>query len=262
MGIDRAAHAIPSQMSVIPSVEGLRMRFRNYFERVFIINLAERLDRRLEMLQELHAAGLSVEPGHIEFFPAVKAPDTGGFRNAGVHGCFRSHLEALKLSRSEGARNVLILEDDASLSSRFLHDEEILVEQLSQIPWGMTYFGHALEPCANRRTVLRPHAGPILLAHCYAVNASVFDRLIQFLEAILSRPPGDPAGGPMDVDGAFSRFRAENPDVVTLVASPNLATQRNSRSDLSPRWFDRIPGLSNMAGLYRRGRRTTRELLR
>ena len=46
----------------------------------------------------------------------------------------------------------------------------------------------------------------------------------------------------MHVDGAYSRFRADNPDVRTFVAMPELGYQRPSRTDIHAlRWFDRLP---------------------
>lgn len=227
------------------------MKCRDYFDRIYIINLPERADRRTHMVKELREAGLELEPGRIEFFPACKPAEAEGFSSTGVHGCFMSHLEVFKKCRAIGARNVLILEDDAEIVSRFREDEERLIEQLQAASWGFAYFGHHLEKPARRQTVMRPYTLPIPLTHFYAVNGIIFDRLIPFLEALRKRPPGDPEGGPMPVDGAFRTFRDRNPDVLTLVTSPSLSYQRSSRSDLTPRWFDKVPVLSHLIGLYR-----------
>lgn len=92
-----------------------------------------------------------------------------------------------------------------------------------------------------------------MLAHFYGVNGRVLDRLVAFLELVMSRPPGHPDGGPMHVDGAFSTFRQQNPDVLTLAASPSLGWQRSSRSDIaSNRWYDRTPVSRELVGLARR----------
>ncbi len=242
------------------------MKCRDYFDRIYIINLPERTDRRAEMLQELKRAGLELEPGRIEFFAACKPAEAAGFSSRGVHGCFRSHLEILHQCRKGGARNVLILEDDATLEPRFREDEEVVVEQMQAAGWGFAYLGHVLgEPATGGlrpetgglrpplagQTVLRPFTGPIPLTHAYAVNGSIFDRLINFLETIRKRPPGHPEGGPMPMDGALNTFREQNPDVLTLVTSPSLSFQRSSRSDLTPRWFDRVPVLRQVVDLLR-----------
>lgn len=234
------------------------MRFREHFDRTYIINLAERTDRRADMLRELKRAGLEPEPGRIEFFKGVKAAEAAGFPNAGYHGCFRSHLEVLKAARAAGARNVLVFEDDACLAPRFRQDEAALVEQMQQLDWGFIYFGHSVEGPADRPTVLKRWSGAVMLAHFYAVNASLFDRLIDFMEGVLRRPAGHPDGGPMSPDGAFHFFMRHNPDVPFFVTSPNLGWQRSSRSDLAPRWFDRVPGLRQAAGAARKARRWMR----
>ena len=76
-------------------------------------------------------------------------------------------------------------------------------------------------------------------------------RLVDFLETVLRRPPGHPDGGPMHVDGAYCTFRNQNPEVITLVAHPNLGWQRRSRGDITPRWFDRVPVLRTLIDLAR-----------
>jgi hypothetical protein len=237
------------------STGGFCLKWRDYFDRVFIINLRERVDRRAEMLGELQRAGLDPEPGRIEFFPAVKMNEAAGFLNAGYHGCFRSHLEVLKLAFAAGVRNVAVLEDDAAIASRFGQDEETLVQQLQTADWGIAYIGHGLEAPADRPTIVRPYTGKVMLAHFYAVNGPVLGRLIDFMERTLHRPFGHPDGGPMSPDGALSFFRARNPDILTLVTSPNLAVQRSSRSDLAPKWFDSVPILAHILGLLRKAKR-------
>jgi GR25 family glycosyltransferase involved in LPS biosynthesis len=231
------------------------LKWRDYFDRVSIINLPERGDRRAEMLCELQRAGLDPEPGRIEFFPAIKMNEAAGFLNAGYHGCFRSHLEVLKRAFAAGARNIAVLEDDAAITDRFRHDEEALVEQLHATDWGIAYFGHGLEAPAARPTMMQPYAGKVMLAHFYAVNAPVLGRLIDYMEKCLHRPFGHPDGGPMSPDGALSFFRARNPDVQTLVTSPNLAVQRSSRSDLTPKWFDSVPIVAHLFDLLRKAKR-------
>ena len=69
--------------------------------------------------------------------------------------------------------------------------------------------------------------------------AGFWNRPVLFMEELQQRPPGHPDGGPMHIDGAYSTFRVQNPDVVTLIASPNLGWQRSSRSDVTPNWWAR-----------------------
>ena len=63
--------------------------------------------------------------------------------------------------------------------------------------------------------------------------AAMCDR--RFHPEIIARPS-------LIITALLSWFRRQNPDVVTVVAAPSLASQRPTRSDLSPRWFRSFAG--------------------
>jgi hypothetical protein len=46
-------------------------------------------------------------------------------------------------------------------------------------------------------------------------------------------------------------YRAANPKVVTLLAQPVVAGQRSSRSDITSKWWDKVPGVGGAIGLAR-----------
>lgn len=237
--------------------EGIEvLKIRDYFDRIWVINLPERRDRKRAMLRELERAGMPPAPNKVEIFPGIRSTEAAGFTNIGVRGCFLSHLAVLERARAEGLSNVLVMEDDLAISPRLVAEQEQLVEVLRTSPWGFVYFGHGLdleETPPGPPVTLGPFDGPIVTAHFYGVNAAIFDPLVSFLRLLQDRPAGHPDGGPMHLDGAFSFFRERNPEVSTLVASPSLGRQRRSRSDLSARWFDRVPGLREIANVARSG---------
>lgn len=77
-------------------------------------------------------------------------------------------------------------------------------------------------------------------SHFLAIRGEVLPFLIDYLKAMLGRPGGHPEGGPMHVDGAYSWFRAANPQYRTLLCDPPLAFQRSSRTDIhNNSWYDR-----------------------
>lgn len=57
----------------------------------------------------------------------------------------------------------------------------------------------------------------------------------------------------MHVDGAYNWVRRLNPDLPTLMASPQLGSQRPSRTDIHQlKWFDKVPGIRDLATFARR----------
>lgn len=219
----------------------------DYFHCTYVINLVERKDRRKAITGELERAGMPLHPGRVEIFPAVKPTEALGFPGIGVRGCFLSHLGILKKALERGLRNVLIVEDDLMISPRI---NEIIGELQSK-PWGIVYLGH-VEPVPDTAIPqLVLFDAPVLTAHFYAVNGPVIPRLVDYLEKVLTREPGDPLGGPMHYDGALTMFRQANRDVLTLITHPNLGKQRPSRSDISCPWYERLPVVKEAAGVAR-----------
>lgn len=232
------------------------MKLIDFFERAYVINLPNRKDRRRMMIQELKKIEMPLTPNKTEIFPAIRPDDAGVFPSVGARGCFLSHLAILKRAKEERLSNVLIIEDDLTISGQLKTNQESLVDQLRCMKnWGFVYFGHVEEPRAVSSVTLQSFSGPILTAHFYGVNGLIFDRLLSFFEELQRRPAGHPDGGPMHVDGAYSTFRAQNPDIVTLLASPNLGWQRSSRSSIAPNtWFDQMPVFKQLVGAARAGK--------
>ena len=228
------------------------------FERIRIVNLAHRSDRRAEMAEQLALVGLSFDSPNVSLFSAVRPQDAGGFESIGARGCFMSHLQILR--EAMPLRNVLIFEDDLD----FVPDAPARVRAaLQALPdsWGMFYGGCVTDAVpANGPLTEIPTPTSLRTSHFVAFNAPVIARMVDYLEAILGRPPGHIDGGPMHVDGAYSRFRADHPDVRVFVALPELGYQRPSRTDIHAlKWFDRVPVLRDAVQLIRRRRAQSRQ---
>ncbi len=227
-------------------------KITDYFQGVYAVNLPERRDRCELIVKELEKAGMPLAPAQVEIFPAIRPDEAGGFPSIGARGCFSSHVAILKQAKQKGLSNILIVEDDLEISEKFRTDQAFILEQLCQQDWDFVYFGHIEEVTEKSPVALVPFSDGVMTAHFYAVNGKIFDRLLRFLEELQQRPAGHPDGGPMHLDGAYSTFRAQNPDVLTLIASPNLGWQKSSRSDIYPnQWFDRVPGIMQLAGAAR-----------
>jgi hypothetical protein len=102
-----------------------------------------------------------------------------------------------------------------------------------------------------------PSQEPIGCLHFVCFRGAVIEELPRYLRRILERPPGNPEGGPMHVDGALCWFRVAFPQFRTLAVTPPLGVQRSSRTDIHElRWFDRSPltrGLAQSLPRLKRG---------
>jgi glycosyl transferase, family 25 len=223
------------------------MNLLTHFDRIYVINLRERTDRRRQVERELARAGLAADDPRVRFFDAIRPLRPDGFPGIGARGCYLSHLAVLREAREAGLNHVLVLEDDVVFTPALREASADLFGVLRQLPWDFAYVGHT-EPGVAATPGWRATDRPLVGAHCYAVNGPTLAALVAFLEACLTRAPGDPRGGPMHVDGALSMFRASLPGCRTWLAVPSLARQRSSRSDIATRrWFDRAAPLRLLA---------------
>ena len=224
------------------------MHVLDYFERIYVINLAHRYDRRREMARQLDEIGLTFDSPGICLFEAVRPESADGFPSIGARGCFLSHLGILKDARERRLDRILILEDDLNFTPDFHAGMNAVVATLKQVDWSIFYGGYAMEPVPQPQNgeaaVLANSGDSIKTTHFIAFRGPAITEAAEFLETVLARPPGHPKGGPMHVDGAYGWFRYEFPSKATWLAVPQLGYQRSSRTDIHPlQWFDRIPGL-------------------
>jgi hypothetical protein len=227
-----------------------------YFERIYVIHLPERVDRYVALGRALRTLGIDIG-GHKIRIPAAPRPsDSNQFPSRAVYGNFLSHLEILKEARRDGISNVLVLEDDAMFSRRMVKTQAALVDTLQNVPWDLCFFGHSLKSeLRGCPTGLVSHKASFIWAHCYAVNARVFTKLIDYMEITSRRPPGHPLGARMYIDAVFTHFRALNPSVITLVSNPVLSLQRGSPSSIAGHgWYPAIRWMHPIINLARAAR--------
>jgi len=218
------------------------MTFFNYFDRVWIISMVERTDRRRRIERELTRVGLPLTPGKIEFFGGIRKTEAEGFPSPGYHGCYMSHRAVMGLGIEHAARRILILEDDVVFRLDFKAHEPSVVDALQQRPdWGVVQLGHITsQPVLGAGLVAPPRQ--VLGTHFYAINGSALPKVKAWYDAALDRPKGHPEGGRMSPDGTLNHFRWANPDVPAYIYAPMLGRQTNSPSNLGGRkWFDQIP---------------------
>jgi glycosyl transferase family 25 len=214
---------------------------------IVVINLAHRTDRRVAMQKELSRVGWQAE-----FFSAIRPEDPAGFPSIGARGCFLSHLAVLKKARDERVQHLVILEDDVNFALDFAERWRIAISALETREWSIFYPAHVFHDFAAGLSRIPPDKG-VQCTHFMVINGPAIAPLVVGLERIHSRSAGDPMGGPMHVDGAYSTIRHQNHGLLTYVHSPALGYQRPSRTDDGYlKWFDRFATLAPIVGVVRR----------
>lgn len=203
------------------------------FDRVRIISLPHRKDRRREMTAELNKLGIGIDGDRVAFFDAFKVGDKSCFYSAGAHGCFLSHLHLLE----NALGSILILEDDCDFTA----------EAASYIvpKCDIFYGGYIASDPADL------HGSDIVGAHMMGYFnpnhvAAYYRRMYEDEKARNFQNMPVP-------DGAAVWYRRAYPETVTAFAPDPLAHQRPSRTDVAePHWIDRIPMAATFARKIKR----------
>lgn len=232
-------------------------KINDYFDKVYVINLPFRTDRRKEMQYEFDKIG--VNASDVYFFPAVRPDEAGGFPSIGARGCFLSHLGVLEDAMQNNCRQILIVEDDLNFVDDFNQAMAAAMTNLETTDWSIFYAGYVLPSDftskldKNDQVVQLPPDLAVSTTHFMAIKGDAIVEIHQYLFKMLAREPGDKMGGPMHVDGAYSWFRKDNPAHNTFIANPELGYQRSSRTDIADlRWFDRVFGIRHVVMLLRK----------
>ena len=207
------------------------MNIFEYFDLTQIVNLPSRKDRRQETELEFKKYGFPINVKKSSFFKAISPTTPEGFSNCGVRGCFLSHMRIIENAVTSKLNNILILEDDIYFSKNILKYDSIAIKELDNIDWDFAYFGHKL-PTSTNENIWKEIDEPVFMTHFYAINGKILPQFLEFLQNLLSRPPGHPQGGPMHYDGAINTFLKQNSNIKAYFFSKNLGYQRPSKTDL------------------------------
>lgn len=232
------------------------MTLYDYFNRIGIIHLPNRLDRFQSVSLELRNIGIDIRQPKVHIPYAPVPSDWDGWPSRGVYGNFLSHLGILKQALSDSLATIWVLEDDAIFSRRMCREQTMLAKTLSERDWDLCFFGHSLthELIAQPNGFIRSNS-EFIWAHCYAVHARILPRLVGYLERATVLPAHHPEGSRLYIDAAFTLFRRLNPDVVTLVHNPALSIQKGCASSLNdPKWYDTVAVTRPLVSLARLAR--------
>ncbi|MEM6973499.1 MAG: glycosyltransferase family 25 protein [Pseudomonadota bacterium] len=228
---------------------------KKLFDQIYIINLAERTDRKREIGVQLEKVGLSLDDPVIRLFEAVRPASKGDFPSIGAHGCFMSHMGVLADAIAADHSNILILEDDVDWTPMALTGDPGRVSVLQETDWDYLHGGLGDDTATTadclRLEALEPEQ-IVYLAHFVGLRGEAIAKSHRFFAQMLERPAGSAEGGPMHLDGAYNWFRQANPEIRSYICRPSLARQRSSKSDITPKTgVKALPVVSHVLSLAR-----------
>ncbi|WP_170606114.1 glycosyltransferase family 25 protein [Ruegeria arenilitoris] len=236
---------------MVNSNDAVRDRILELFERIYVINLPYRTDRKRQIEKQLNKLSLSFSDKEVILFEAVRPESEGKWPTVGARGCFMSHVKLLKNAKKMNYRSILILEDDADWSDSFLSNSNAVVDELSSLKFDYLHGGDTVGKTNPRFKSLSPNE-EVGLTHFVGLSRKAIYGLVPYLETMAEREAGHPLGGPMHVDGAYNWFRKDHPDIQSILAVPSIAEQRPSRTDVHAlHWTDRAPVLSSLKNALR-----------
>jgi GR25 family glycosyltransferase involved in LPS biosynthesis len=154
--------------------------FSDYFNKIFVINLAKATERWQIFTKELSKLGVSLNDVHrFEAIDGTQIPPLGVLKN-GELGCHLSHLRILEMAQKKNYECILIFEDDVEFHRNF---KLLFPKYMKQVPegWDLLYFGgnHSEDPQPVSKNILR--VTNTKCAHAYAVHKRMYQPLIDGL---------------------------------------------------------------------------------
>lgn len=227
----------------------------DWFDQVYIVNLPHRADRRAETTVEFARVGIQLPDPRIEFFEASRPDAKGDFPSIGSLGNFMSQTRVLRDAMERGLTRVLICEDDLHLNDLPPATVAAVLSDLKTTDWSIAALGY-LEPYEppTDHTGLSDWTTGTRGTQFWAIQGKdAIKGFHDYLELVRQRPPGHPKGGSMFFDGAFNMVRTQVPGITFRIATPSLAGQRASRTDIHDlRFFDRVEPFRTIAGALRK----------
>ncbi len=190
------------------------------FDKVFVINLDRRKDRREHFQKELSRLNISYKRISAVDGESSETPDIVGL-TPGEVGCILSHKKVLEKIIEEKIQLPLILEDDIIFEDQF---NSRFQSHFSQLPkdWSMYYPAANTTQDKNLTSVTKniDRTYKALTTHSYSVKLEKAEKLYKTIEEHAFEKP---------VDNSYTHFQKEEK---VYVSNPNLIIQMESYSDV------------------------------
>lgn len=155
------------------------MKYLNYFDGAFYINLDRRVDRKESFEAKAKNVGLD-----IPRFSAIEDPSIANKREDSDWWkkvcCTLSHQACIQIAKENGWESCLIFEDDAIFDESFVEESKKIIADLSELKWNMFFFGGEpnsdCEPITNNIV----QTSGVYGAHAYAIHSSFYNTALSY----------------------------------------------------------------------------------
>ncbi len=209
----------------------------NWFDAVFVINLASRLDRWRSILRELETLGLNRgQPPYLQRFNAYGGLIDHNGKVNGNLGCTSSHRAVLELIAFNRYDRALVLEDDTVIRPSVMGDLfrhfDAITQQLPP-DWRMLYLGGSYgENPKRRHSSHLIETNAVMTTSSYVINWRHARRMAPDISGI----------GP--IDSLYHKF---NREPGCFMAYPRLFVQAPGYSDLTERQSENTTSMEDEA---------------
>lgn len=199
------------------------INLKDFFEKVYVINLDRRKDRYENFIKELSKFNIT----GFERVSGVDGKNLTLKKNnllLGEIGILLTHIEIIKKCQKDGVENVLILEDDVT----FTNEIKKIDEYMSSLPkdWDFIYFGgnhtYGKQPLMINDKINKLNYSVGL--QCVGINKRMFEPILNLLSLI---------------EKQVDTYYAELHSVCNAYCfNPNIAKQSIGFSDIQNRVVD------------------------
>ena len=175
----------------------------------YIINLEDRLDRKLHIVDEMTK------------LPQVSYEIVSAIRDESKT-CFLSHLKCIQRAKDNNLPYVLVLEDDAIFSEDCIEIFDRALTEIQTKQWDMLYLGANLNSTAHSITPSLLKLSGAYTTHAYMVHERFYDTILNLKLDF-------------EIDVCYSKLMNENN---VYMCDPIIAFQLPSYSDLQDGFRD------------------------
>ena len=162
-------------------------KFKNItWEKIFIINLKRRSDRKKQIINKLNSfylnnyevieAVVGLEPNISNQFEKLKSSFSTKIINPGHYGCLLSHIKVINEAKKQNLKSILVLEDDIIFSNDFYS----LINSIIVPKYDMIYLGGIIDEVKFFTKGWGKHQ-EIMGAYAYIIKNTMYDIILEYL---------------------------------------------------------------------------------